>query len=255
MAQGFISKHILQDIADFIRVRRGLENKVKPVDMRAELDKIPTYEEGQENFYNAFWDSLQNYGERVDYRNTFFWWTKENFKPKYNFAPTDTRQMFSYFGTSGDAVSLIDMLNESGVTLDTTNTRNHKSMFLGGKLTEIPNIDTRKSIDIDGLFSVCAYLKKAEITVAENTVPNYNSVFNGCSSLETLIIHGKVDKSLDLSACTKLSKESIDNVFDALSTTSSGQTVKFSQTAANVYSAEQWETFKTAHSNWNFEFI
>ena len=258
MGQGFISKHILQDIADYIRVRRGLADKIAPVDMRAELDKIPTYEDAQKDTYNWFWDIYQQNGNRGDYRNAFYGagWTLENFKPKYDMNPTDSRQMFSYFLLSTTAASLTDVLNDLGVVLDTSNCVNHKSMFYGSRLTEAPNIDVRKSTDINGLFYGCAYLQKAELTVAEKTVPNYDSVFYSCRELVTLIIHGKFDKSLDLSLCTKLSKASIDNVLDSLSSVSNSETITFSKTAADkAYSATEWETLKSAHTNWVFKFV
>ena len=253
MGQGFISKYILRDIADYIRVRRGIKDEIAPVDMRSELEKIPTYEEGKKDAVGEFWDTYQQNGERTDYRNAFFFWDKDIFDPKYDLKPIDARQMFSYFLTPNTAASLTDLLNKAGVVLDTSECTQFKSMFYASKLTEIPNIDVRKALDVNSLFWASPNLKKVEMTVAENTVPNYTSVFATCKNLETLIIHGKFDKSIDLGDCTKLTKQSVDGVIDALSA-NAGETLTLPQTAESYHTADEWAAIKSAHSIWAFVF-
>lgn len=192
------------------------------------------HEAGKQDQYDAFWDAFQQNGERVDYRNGFAGegWDSETFQPKYDIRPTVAEHMFSVFGKTGGNTSITQQLAKSGVTLDTSNCTNCRQMFYACRATEIPNIDLTKATSANSLFWDAMELRKAEITVAENTLPNYFGLF-GCPKLEDLTVNGVLDKSLALDRSPLLTAASVQSVIDALKDLT-GQTAQTLTFHANV---------------------
>ena len=203
-----------------------------------EADLQTKYNEGAQAEYDRFWDSFQQNGSRTGYGYAFGGWTAEAFKPKYSMSPTNCTYMFAKMV---DTMSLTEALEQAGVVLDTSLSNNHTGMFFEStRITEIPHIDLSKSAYATNLFNYCLSLREVEITVAANTVPNYSGWFTRCDVLEDLKVNGVIDKSgLTLQQSPKLSADSIANVVNALSSTTSGLSVTFSKTAVdNVFTME-----------------
>lgn len=206
--------------------------------------------DGKQAEYDRFWDNFQidnNGNPRADYSYAFYTaagvgWNVDNFKPKYDLKPTLASNMFYQF-SSGKPASLVEILEQAGVTLDTSNCTACNRMFYQSPVTDIPHLDLTKCTNVQYLCCNCYYLKSIEITMAENTASTYDRMIYGCHELENLTIHGKLDKSLDLKSCTKLTRASIDSVLSALSiTVTSVQTLTLSATAVNnAYTTEEWE--------------
>lgn len=181
------------------------------------------YDAGKQAEWSAFWDAFQstNGGKvRTDYSYAFYsgigcGWNATNFKPKYDLRPTNAAYMFYQF-SSGYVASLTDMLEQAGVVLDTSQCINHNRMFANSPVSEIPHIDLTKSTTVEYLFYSCLYLEKAEITLAENTVPNYYNAFTHCQKLRDLTINGTVDKALSLAQSPNLTTTSVQSVIDSL---------------------------------------
>lgn len=267
-----LTQNIAQVNADF----QAIKTKIKNCGVEV-ADGTPTsqysskvsevYEAGKKAENDAFWDRLQENGNRVSYRYIFSggYWTAETFKPKYDIVNVkNCEHMFARC----EIASLVDLLEQSGIVFDVSNSENHISMFTECWMTtEIPPIDLSKSKYATNLFNQCSRLKGVEITIAENTVPNYSGWFNQCKELENLKVNGVFDKNaLNLQHSTKLSKASITSVINALSTTTSGISMTLSKTAVNTAfetstgaadgsTSAEWQALVATKINWTISLI
>lgn len=272
MGQGFISKYILRDIAGFIRKRKGTTDEIKPVDMAAELESIPTFEDGIEQGkqaeYDRFWDAFQQGGNRTSYANAFQyeWWNDISFKPKYDLiCKGSTSSMFDRFGgaqhlmPSTVSYNLIELLKNSGVILSTGGATTMNNMFYYSCISHIPVIDaTGVSTTIIGCFAGNTRLKVIEKFILKSDgSQNFSSVFHNCHLLTDLIIEGVIGQNgLDLQWSTKLSKASIESIVGCLSTTTSGLSVTLSKTAVNnAFTTEEWTALEQTRPNWTISLV
>ena len=246
-------------IADAIRANTGITEKISQDDMAEKIPgvyesgKADGIEQGKESEYDRFWDIFQNNGNRTDYTSAFgVCWTDELFKPKYDVVPVgQCNQMFA----ATSIKNLASCIAEAGIAFDMSNATNTNYMFNNAtELEEVPNINLSKSKTISYLFNACKALKKVSLTLAENTVTSYTSVFAGCSSLEELTISGVIDIPLSFSSSSKLTKASIENIICALSTATSGVTLTLSRIAVtNAFgstTAEEWTSLIGTKPNW-----
>lgn len=222
------------------------------------------YQGGKKEENEEFWDDYQQNGTRTGYGYAFGGWTDGTFRPRYDMKPTNCTYMFA----KSFITSLTDALERAGVTLDTSEATNHIGMFFeSAYTTEIPHIDLRKSLYATNLFNYCTQLKSVEITVAENTVPNYSNWFNRCDSLQNLKVNGVIDKNgMNLQHSTKLSNDSIVSVINALSATTSGFAVTLSKAAVNKAfetiegmndgtTSAEWALLIATRSNWTISLV
>ena len=211
-------------------------------------------EEGKQAEYDRFWDTLQDNGNRTDYKMAFSFggWTAENFDPKYGFTPSDAYYMFR---NSSIRASLIDILAKRNLSFDTSNCTNLGYAFYTSVFTELPIIDMTQceGTTANYIFADNQYLKKVSIKVAPNTFTAYTGWFRSNSALEDLEIIGTLDNSLDLGTCPKLNRNSFGSVFNAMSTTVTGQTLTVSRTAVNAaFTEEEWSNLTATKPNWTY---
>lgn len=163
MGQGFISKYILRGIADFIRGRKNTTAEIKPVDMVAELESIPTYEQGKQAEYDRFWDMFQQNGNRRVYQHAFsHCWNDSCYNPKY-----------PIICSSANVYTATNVFSNSDIT------------------------DTKVPITItgtraDAVFMDCSHLKIIRSLTIENII-RFNNTFRNNSSLEELNLYGTLD--------------------------------------------------------------
>ena len=95
MAKLFVEDTSLKNIADAIREKTNKSNTLSLANMPDEIRSIET---GGDNYYDIFWDTFQEHGDRVEYGGAFksytgdksenykhhILWNKSNFKPKNN---------------------------------------------------------------------------------------------------------------------------------------------------------------------------
>lgn len=138
---------------------------------------------GREAEYNAFWDSLQDYGKRRNYWGAFCSWTEATFKPKYPIIATVS-----------------------------------KSMFYMSSITEIPEIDLSGATSaLDNTFDYAGKLVTiGKIIFAESGTQKINAGFNGCRSLVNVTFEGVIGNSIKLEDCSLLSLESMRSIITAL---------------------------------------
>lgn len=204
-------------------------------------DKLVTIAENEQKVYdagkiaerNTFWDGMLNKGNPANYIRRFYRWTNTSiYQPTRNIVHS-----------TGSAESAQETFRES--------------LFSDLKVDNVFN-------DISVLtntFYNCSNLVNARtLHVSEKT--GYSSAFGLCAKLEEIRFNGTIGKNgLSFSACTKLSKDSIESVINHLSTTTSGLKVTFSLTSVNKAfetssgandgsTSTEWTTLVASKSNW-----
>lgn len=227
------------------------------------------YEAGRKSQYDEFWDALQKNGTRTDYYYGFsgYSWTAETFKPKYDIR--GVRFQSTFFVTNTFYGSLIDILNECGVVLDTSQATQITTLFGYSGLSDIPHIDCSglTTLSIGDMFNNCAYLKKIEkITLKEGVYFGTNA-FNACRSLEEIEFAGVLStNNVNLQWSTKLNKASIVSLIRILSTSTTGLTITLSKTAVNTAFetstgaadgsiSQEWGDLIIEKPNWNISLV
>lgn len=181
-------------------------------------DNVPqVYAAGQKSGREAerdeFWDAFQQGGERTTYTSAFAnGWSDESLKPKYDITPSYCAQMFQRTGI----VNLKQILEEQGVTLDTSRCTSLLQVFQESKCKYIPTIDARNATNISYAFSSRAAVVEIEkLMVSENTV--FTNTFVSAYDLEKLIIEGTIaTNGFNIQWSTLLSHESLMSIINAL---------------------------------------
>lgn len=219
-----------------------------------------------DSYYDTFWDAYQENGNVSSYLNRFSGkgWTNETFKPKYDIRPNGG-SMTSCFYSSGISGDLVEILSEGGVVLDTSKVTNFNSAFNSTVFTRIGTIDTTGATSNAALtqaFAASVSLKKIDkLILKSDGSQTFNGTFDRCSALEEIEIEGVIGQSgLNMSACTKLSKESITSIINALSTTTNGLTVTLSHAAVDAISDAEdgvtwWGILVDSRMNWTIALV
>jgi hypothetical protein len=220
-------------IADKIREKTGTEDLIKPNDFVNKIDDV--YEAGIEAGKKNFMAIYQDYGNRETYDSAFIYWDESLFYPEYDIQPKTASSIFQNFNnmkSTNQSINLIERLNECGKKLDFSNTTGVLSyIFTRAKFSHIPLLDFRKASNLNASFlrSVVVYIEK--IMVDEGNT--YSNSFDYCENLAEVRFSGVIASSISL-GWSPLSKESIKNIYETLSTTKTGQTLTLNKTAVNT---------------------
>jgi hypothetical protein len=217
MANVFIENATLQNIANAIRNKTGKTEKMLPAEMPAEIESIETG--GGDNYYDTFWDSYQQNGNRTDYYGAFsrYGWNDVTFKPKYDIAPTNAHDMFLQ-------CNIVDLETAMGdKKFDFSKMQVGTSVFnSASKLKVIPILNNTNSYS--SWFRGCSALETIrKIISTENT--DYTNAFVGCSKLANITFEGVIGRDISFISSPLLSVESINSIIGCLNDLT-GQTAK-----------------------------
>lgn len=198
------------------------------------------FSDGKQAEYDAFWNAFQkdpNYldGNRGHYSYAFAYggWTDTNYNPKYPIEYSSANgisNMFTWNTKITDTKVPIKAYGNCG------------NAFANSNIKRIPKL----------IF---------------NGATNVSSMFNGCTKLEELYCEGELTiNGLNLSACTKLNKASIESVIGVLSDTTSGLSITLSETAVNTafppiidggenYGNVEWISLINTKQNWTINLV
>ena len=178
---------------------------------------------GDSSYYDTFWDIYQKKGQPCQYQFAFARgrFDDTNYNPKYPIV-TDS--------SSGGAASMYYGTNISNT-----------------KVT----IDISRTAGVSGMFNYCYYLVTIpKIVVSETTGA---LAFYQCPKLENVTVEGIIANNWEATDAP-LTRKSILSIYDALSTTTTGNTVTFKKTAVNAaFTDEEWKTLTDAKPNWEFK--
>lgn len=227
---------------------------------KADLDEV--YAAGKQAQYDAFWDALQENGKRTAYNRGFSGtsWNDKTFFPKY-----DIRPSWATVGTFIEcAVTDFEArLQECGIVLDVSNNANYSQTFYGMKTKTLPEITISGfATTLYATFGNCSELHTIrKLTLDDGFNITMPDTFQNCTALENIVFDGVIPKNISMRWSANLSNASITSVINALSTTATGQTATFSQTAVNNAFATtdgsadgsasaEWLALVATKSNW-----
>ena len=249
-------------IADAIRANKGADKKLKLTEMPTAIGEV--HNAGKKAEWDAFWDACQQNGSRTDYKYAFWNWYPAMFKPKYDMTPTACNYMFyNLFGSKNAtfATSLKKVLEECGVTLDTSNCTNFQNMCAYSSITEMPVLSTVSASALQTTFDNAAMLETIEgLILKDDGSQTFTNTFRGCTKLKNIVIVNNEDiksvigNDLDMGDCP-LTKDSFISVINALSSTASGKAVTFKKTAKeDAFTDAEWAKAIENKQNWSYAF-
>lgn len=211
-------------------------------------------DDGRQAEWSDLWDAIQENGYRTSYTYGFMGgsWNDITFKPKYDMAPDWA--IISMFQDSY-ITDLEQILNDCGVSLDTSNNGNYNSAFAYGAFTVLPSIIFgRWCSQTYETFAHCPDLETIRQITFECGDVNFTSTFNGCTSLANIEFWGTLCGSINLGDCP-LTRESIESLFSVLSDAHSGKTVTLNQAAKEAaFTDEEWAELEATKPQWAFAF-
>ena len=260
-----IAEKITRAKADYDEVYEGGKAKafseVEPIN--TELEQILYGKDtGGRGFYDEFWDGVQNYGNRTDYRYAFFSSGFEYIRPKHKIVPSGqiTSMCAECKNLKAIEKEYFDLSNIS------TTAKSEYTFFYCKVLTEFPDLGVPAQVSYAGWWQTCWALKTIEIVRVNENTASFSASFLNCYALENVSFDGFIPKSLSFASSTKLSKASITNIIEHLSTTVSGQTATFSKTAVDTAfetsagtgdgsTSAEWNALIAPKSNWTISLV
>lgn len=197
--------------------------------------------DGRQAEYDAFWNAYQDNGNRKDYCGAFYGkgWNINNFKPMHPIKTEGTvSNMFRDISMPG--VDLADVLRVTG--FDTSKSSGFTYNFHSANCKGTPMVDASNANTFSNEFAN-SKVEIIRLKVSESTP--YTNVFYNCKELVELYITGTIGKSgLDFQWSTRLSKDSIIRIINALSTNASGLSITLSRAAVesafDSTTADEW---------------
>ncbi len=253
-----IQQERFKAIADKIREKTGTTELIKPSDFPEKIDEV--FDAAQKSQYDKFWDTLQQKGNRKDYEGAFGGWHEDIFIPKYDIKPIEAAYMFRGFANE---IDMVEHLKKIGRTLDFSNCRSFNNFMLWSMIKRMGVIDTRTPNDIS--FSYAYRLQTIDLLIIKDD-GSTSLNFQGCDSLKDISIQGVIGKNTNMQWCP-LTKDSIINVVNALSKTTSKLTITFKKTAINnafgidvddvtTYpEGSEFYNLRNSKSNWTFSYV
>lgn len=221
-------------IADKIREKLGITELIKPNDFADKIDDV--YAAGKKAEYDAFWDGVQDYGNRTGYSQAFSNWGSEYIRPKYKVIPKESNGVSAIFEYCKKLKKIeAKYFDFSQKETGTNNNAGYYYTFNScNKLEEIEDIGLIPQVNYINTFAYDYKLHTiAKMGVDENT--RFSNAFISCEELVNLTIDGVIGQNgFDIHWSTKLSAKSLYNIITALSTTFEG-IIKLPKTAEENY--------------------
>ena len=197
-------------------------------------DAEAAFEAGRKAEYDAFWGNFFINSDNFAWRFAGYGWNDHTFNP-------DRDIMFyeraaNYCFANNMITDLEAILKRNNVVLDTSRTARLDYIFsYSNHLTCVPEIVIGKNcLNIYYMFNECTALRTIRKLTFPDKTFNTNYVFYKCLALEEITIGGTIGcNGLDLRWSTKLNKASITSFINALSATTSGFSITFSETAVS----------------------
>lgn len=195
-------------------------------------------EQGKQAGEDAMWDLVQNYGNRTDYRYFIFYSGFTHLDPKWAAKPIYAD---SIMGNNDK----LETVNWEKFDLTATSTLYNAFGFCY-RLTEVDTdlcLVNGTATALNSIFRNCYALQRVKkITAYPEAV--WKQSFDNCTALTHIIFDGTIGANgLNLQWSTKLDKESIDSIINALSDTTMGLSITLSKTAVDAISAAEKEDY------------
>lgn len=236
--------------------------------------------------YDDFWDLLQTNGKRVNYNSGFsgLKFNRDNFKPKYDFKPTNAQDIFNNCPPTASAemsakeldafiknkkVSMKQVEEEQGIKFDFSNCTNLVRAFAGCLFSELNEIDLRgitnknnTALAFYGGYTGYARIYRIEKIIVNETTQIAADAFHYQDELMHIRFEGVIGTDL-IFRDSPLDKDSIEHIINNLSDTATGKSVAFNRSAISwaydttgeydFYEEEipEWLDIINTKPNWN----
>lgn len=195
-------------------------------------------EQGEQSAYDKFWDTLQVNGTLTDYRGVFAGasWTPELFNPKYPIRPKYAQHMFYNF-CRHDNSKYFELIDLSKWNIDFSECKAFNSVFQNARIKNTGFIDFSAATSLDRVFDCSDWgsIEKISLKVVEKNT--YTIPFYYCSDTKEIIFSDDsviANNGLSFQWSSKLNKDSIISIFNALSPTKTGLSITLSKSAVNT---------------------
>ena len=206
-------------------------------------EKLTTIAENEQRVYDSgyksFWKAYQSNGNQIygaQYMFSGVRWNDYTFYPMYDIVLYgNSSYVFAYNNVS----NLRERMNQQGVTIRLNSVTTMSNFFWNAKTKEIPtinlngvkyvdrfcqnctNLTTIPAMDFSTcqefsyFVSGCSALKTIEL-INFSSATSLSNAFTGCSALEDITVDGVNKLSINFSACSKLTIESLRSIISAL---------------------------------------
>lgn len=256
----------MTNLANAIRSKTGETDNLTIDEMTNAVNNIETG--SLKDSYDAMW--LEILERKTSFQYAFYQWQMEYMRPPKKIVPTNQSSGNHTF-RDNDKLKIIekDYFDFSQKAEGTASNNSYYYTFCScAQLEIIEDIGIGAGDPLWALvytFSVCSKLHTIEkITVAETTT--YSGTFNNCWKLANITFEGIIGQSgLDF-GWSPLTKTSIENIINHLSTTASGKSITFNKDSINTAFGinvddistypEGSEFYELRHSkdNWTFNY-
>lgn len=203
-------------------------------------EKLTTIAENEQRVYNAgfeagksqggdsdFWDIVLQKGKRNDLRCAFYMWDIDYIRPPYKLTPTDQFSGYMTFSSCENLKKVEKAYFDFSEKATGTNTNASWQYTFSGcyNLKVIEDIGLTPQYSYLYTFRNCQQLETIEkLGCDANT--GFSSPFTNCYALKNITIDGTIGKNgFNISAATKLSRNSILSILSACNKANAGITV------------------------------
>jgi hypothetical protein len=174
-----------------------------------------SFDIGKQAEWSEFWDLYQQNGNRTDYAHAFrgAGWNDTTFKPKHNIV---CGEWDNYIFTTCNITDLKGILEECGVTLDTSKVSGGTQLFASSRVTKVPPIDCSAMTTCLAMFNACVCLTDVELNNVRDVLTG-NNMFGNCTELVNFKGTGTIGANgWRFNNSNKLSHESLLNILNML---------------------------------------
>lgn len=216
-------------------------------------DADAAFEAGRKAEYDAFWDDVFSNIDNFAWRFAGYAWSDYTFDPDRDIILT--YRGANYMFAHNRITDLESILKRKNLVFDTTKTARLDYLFYYCRdLVCVPEIVVGDDcVMAMQMFADCTSLHTIRKLVFQNKqATNIKEMFYNCQALVNLTIGGTIAVTgLDLHWSTLLSRDSITSVINALSDTTTGMTITFSQAAVDAaFTDAEWTALESTKPNW-----
>ena len=222
------------------------DGKQVAADDAYDAGKTAGIDEGRAFERSEFWDAFQDGGARTNYNYAFYGtgWNDGNFYPKHNISPTaaNTQGMFQTSGITNLKQRLIDC----GVEMNTSGCTQLYNFAQGSSITHFPELGGSGVINANNTFNGCRQLVSVDkLSLSTSASCGCTNAFNNAVNLvEIRFNEGMRPENLNMKHCTKLSKNSIENLVSSIAKDHSTTVTISAAAIASAYpNRSEWTAF------------
>lgn len=247
---------------DKIREKTDTTENIKSGEMPGKIDEV--YEAGKQAEHDATWGVILDNGERTNFRFCFAYWNCEYIRPPVKIVPTSNALSRNSVFNGNKSLKRVEKeyFDFSQCPRGTANDTGYFQTFYNcPSLEVIEDVGIKNAYSFYGTFGYDSKLHTIECIYPDKDTLFYNA-FTACNRLVYLGVNGTIGKNgFDVKDCKILSRESIESIMTALSTTTSGLTVTFSKEAVDKAfettagandgsTSPEWLALEATRPNW-----